>query len=108
MEPVNYGVIFSYGVQMTLTFAIVLGIYTVRVLVSPTHVTTWYRTNAARIAASVATFWLIAAGLVVVPNIAEILGSFGFNADQSAAGIALAISGYLLSTTPGPAKPEGQ
>lgn len=98
MEPTNYGLILTYGIQMTITFAIGLGIYTVKVMSSRVDTTTWYAANGLRILVSLVLFWVISAGLVVVPNIAQILGAFGFNADQSAAGIALVIVGFLIKT----------
>jgi hypothetical protein len=103
MEPTNWGLIFSYGIQMTITFAIGLGLYTIKVQVSRTAISDWYQANMIRLAIALVLFWVISAGLVVVPNIATILGAFGFNADQSAAGIALVIVGFLItgSTDPG-------
>lgn len=98
MEPTNYGLIFSYGIQMTITFAIGIGLYTIKVMASRVDTQVWYAANLFRILISLGLFWLISAGLVVVPNIAQILGAFGFNADQSAAGIALVIVGFLIKT----------
>lgn len=107
MEPVNYGLILSYGLQMTITFAIGLGVYTVRVMASKTDTANWYQANGLRIGIALALFWVISAGLVIVPNIAEILGSFGFNADKSAAGIAFVIIGFLIGgeSKPVPTRP---
>ena len=98
MEP-DYPLIFSYGLQMTITFLIGLGLYTVRILVSQVETMIWYRANALRIGVCLGLFWLISAGLVLVPNIASILGAFGFNADQSAAGIALVVVGLIVGGT---------
>jgi hypothetical protein len=96
MEPVNFALIFSYGVQMTITFLICLGLWTVKVNMSRTKTAEWYKANALSIAISFGLFWVISAGLVIVPNIAMVLGAIGFNADQSAAGIALVIVGFLI------------
>jgi 3-hydroxy-3-methylglutaryl CoA synthase len=104
MEPINFSLIFSYGVQMTLTFLICLGIYTVKVQVSKTDTADWYATNALRLSIGFVLLWLISAGLVIVPNIAMVLGAFGFNADQSAAGIALVIVAFFFK--PGAATEE--
>lgn len=105
MEPINYGLIFSYGIQMTITFLIGLGAYTVKVMMSKTETAEWYQANGLRILVSFGLFWVIAAGLVVVPNIALILGAFGFNADQSAAGIALVIVSFLIGGSGDGVKP---
>lgn len=93
---VDYPLIFNYGVQMTITFLICLGLWTVKVNMSRTKTAEWYKANLQSIIISVALFWLISAGLVIVPNIAMVLGAIGFNADQSAAGIALVIVGFLI------------
>lgn len=95
MEP-NYGLIFDYGVQMTLTFAIGLALYSIRVHLSTADTASWYKSQAHRIVIALVLFWLLSAGLVVVPNLAQILGAFGFNADQSAAGIAIVVVGFLI------------
>lgn len=97
MEPTNFGLIFNYGIQMMLAFAIAVGVYTVTVLRTTDVMSAWYRTNGVRLAICVVLFWVISAGLVIVPNIATILGSLGFAADQSAAGIALALAGFILT-----------
>lgn len=98
----NYGLIFSYGIQMTVTFLVGLGLYTLKVSVSRVQITDWYRAQLHRIVISLVVFWLISTALVIVPNFAQILGSFGFNADASAAGIALVVVGFLIGgqTTP--------
>lgn len=96
MESTNYSLIFNYGLQMTLTFAIGLALYSIRVHLKTTDTVEWYRGQAHRIVISLVLFWLLSAGLVVVPNLAQILGAFGFNADQSAAGIAIVIVGFLI------------
>lgn len=100
MPSTDFGLIFSYGLQMTITFLIGIGAYTVKVHLSPQSLAEWFRANAVRLAVSFALFWVISAGLVIVPNIASILGAFGFNADQSAAGIALVIVGLLVGGRP--------
>lgn len=99
MQEPDYGLIFSYGLQMTITFLIGLGLYTIKVLVSKVDTLIWYQANALRIGIALFLFWVISAGLVLVPNIASILGAFGFNADQSAAGIALVVVGFLIGGT---------
>lgn len=96
IPPTNFELIFSYGIQMTITFLIGLGLYTVKVLVSKTDTFVWYQTQGLRITICFVLFWVISSGLVLVPNIAQILGAFGFNADQSAAGIAIVIIGFLI------------
>lgn len=106
MQPVDYGLIFSYGLQMTIVFAIGLGLYSIKVQVSRVAVTDWYRANALRLGMSLGLFWVISAGLVLVPNIALIFGAFGFNADQSPAGIALVIVGFLIGGTGGDKTPD--
>ncbi len=98
MQP-DYGLIFSYGIQMTITFLIGLGLYTIKILASQIETAIWYRANALRLAVCLGLFWIISSGLVLVPNIAGILGAFGFNADQSAAGIALVIVGLVVGGT---------
>ncbi len=105
MEAPNYGLIFSYGLQMTIVFAIGLGIWTVKVMQSKTDTIAWYNANGLRIGISLLLFWVISAGLVLVPNIAQILGAFGFNADQSAAGIAIVIVGFFLKNEAKPQQP---
>ena len=104
MDPINFQLIFSYGLQMTITFLIGLGLYTVKVNLSKTETAEWYKANMVSIIVSFGLFWVISAGLVIVPNIAMILGAFGFNADQSAAGIALVIVGFLIGGSFDPGK----
>lgn len=99
IAPTNYSLILSYGIQMTIVFLIGLALYTIKVLASKTATAVWYSENGLRIAISLGLFWLISAGLVIVPNFAAILGSWGFNADQSSAGIAIVIVGFLIKTT---------
>lgn len=103
MEPINYALIFSYSLQMTIVFAIGLGVWSIKVMRSKTDTIAWFEANMLRIAISLGLFWIISAGLVIVPNIASMLGAFGFNADQSAAGIALVIVGFFLKNE---AEPE--
>lgn len=105
MDPAEYGLIGKYGVQMTITFLIGLGVWTIKVMQSKTDTIAWYNANFLRILISFVLFWVISAGLVIVPNIALILGSVGFNADQSAAGIALVIVGFLLKSDAKPQQP---
>jgi hypothetical protein len=96
MEPINFSLIFSYGVQMTITFLVGLGLYTIKVAMSKTETIAWYRANVLGVAISLVLFWLISAGLVIVPSFANLLGAFGFNADVSPAGIALVVVGFLI------------
>ena len=95
-DPVDYSLIASYGIQMTITFVVGILLYTIRVKMSQTETVVWYKTNALQLAESLVAFWVISAGLVMVANFAKILGAIGFNADQSAAGIALVIVGFLI------------
>lgn len=105
-ELTQWGLIVDYGIDMTLVFIIGLGAWTVKVMQSKTDTMAWYQANGVRILISLVLFWVISAGLVLVPNIAQILGAFGFNADQSAAGIALVIVSFFLnSEADRPAKP---
>jgi len=104
-ESINYYLIFSYGLQMTIVFAIGLGVWTIKVSRSKTDTIAWYDANVLRIGISLVLFWVISAGLVIVPNIASMLGAFGFNADQSAAGIALVIVGFFLKNDASPQQP---
>jgi hypothetical protein len=104
---IDFALIFSYGLQMTITFAIGLGLFTIKVLASKTDTLVWYQANGLRIFIALVLFWVISSGLVLVPNIAQILGAFGFNADQSAAGIALVIVGFLIGGTPAAASEGG-
>lgn len=106
MEPINFSLIFSYGIQMTIVLLAGLGLWTLKVKMSPTDTANWYKANALSIGISFGVCWLISAGLVVVPNFAQVLGGLGFNADQSTAGIALVIAGFLIggSVDPGSAK----
>ncbi len=97
----DYALIFSYGIQMTITFLIGLGLYTVKVLASKVDTAIWYQANGLRIAICLFLFWVISAGMVLVPNIASMLGAFGFAADQSAAGIALVVVGFLIGGSSG-------
>jgi hypothetical protein len=92
----EYSLIFSYGIQMTIVFLVGLGLYTVSVLRTKAEMVLWYQINGLRIAICLILFWLIGSGMVVVPNFAQILGAFGFNADQSTAGIALVIVGLVI------------
>lgn len=87
---------------MTVTFLVGIGLYTLKVAASSVQTLDWFFANSHRIVISLVLFWLISTALVIVPNFALILGSFGFNADQSAAGIAIVIVGFLIGgqTTP--------
>jgi hypothetical protein len=99
METINdmdNALIFSYGIQMMIVLLAGLGLWTLKVKMSPTDTIAWYRSNALSIGISFGVCWLISAGLVVVPNFAQVLGGLGFNADQSTAGIALVIAGFLI------------
>lgn len=98
MEPINFSLIVSYAVQMLIVFMVGLVLYTVSVLRTKEDMAMWYQANAMRVLLSIGLFGLIGAGLVIVPNFASILGSLGFNADQSAAGIALVVVGMLIKT----------
>lgn len=92
----DWNLIFSYGTQMTVTFLIGLAIYSVRVHFTQNDLTAWIAVNMHRILVAFGLFWLMSTALVIVPNVAQILGAFGFNADQSAAGIAIVIVGLLV------------
>lgn len=100
MEPVNYGLIFSYGVQMTLVFVAGLLLFTTLVMKNE-HVAPFYYDNRLRLTLIFANFWVIAAGLVTVPQFSSIFGSLGFNAEQSPVGIAIVvILAFLRVKTP--------
>lgn len=96
MQEVSYSLIFSYGIQMMIVFLVGLLLYTISILVGRSETIVWYKANGLRIALCLILFWLISAGLVIVPNFAGILGALGVNADQSTAAIALAIVGMLI------------
>jgi hypothetical protein len=68
MEPVNYPLIFSYGIQMMLVMLAALGIWTLKVQMSRTDTIAWYKTNGLSIGIAVGLCWLISAGLVIVPG----------------------------------------
>jgi succinate-acetate transporter protein len=104
MQAPDYGLILNYGVQMTITFLICLGLWTVKVNMLRTKTAEWYQANLLSISISFGLFWVISAGLVIVPNIAMLSEHIGFNADQSAAGIALVIVGFLIGGSFDPGK----
>jgi uncharacterized membrane protein (DUF485 family) len=107
MEPIQFNVIFRYGVEMTLTLLIAYGLYLLRVQFSPTAVKAWVVANSMSMGISFAVSWLLSAAIVASPGISAILGSFGFNASQSAAGMALVIAGFTIGSTAEPtAKPS--
>jgi hypothetical protein len=92
----DFALIASYGVQMTLVLLIGLGLWTLKVKMSPVDTRAWYRSNGQSILISLGMCWLISAALVIVPNFAQVLGGLGFNADVSTTGIALVIVGFLI------------
>lgn len=98
----QYALIGSYGLQMTITLLLVLVAWTLKVLASKTDTISWYSTNALRIIISLGLCWLIAAGLVIVPGISIVLGGIGFNADQGTAAIAVTIAGFLVKKNVSP------
>lgn len=95
--------IFSFGLQMTITFVAGIMLWTLRIAASKTDTIDWYRANGLRLVIAFFNFWVIAAGLVVVPNFAEFLGSLGLNADRSTVGIAFFIILLFIKTE---AKPD--
>lgn len=105
MTPVNYSLIFSYGIQMMLLMLTGLGMWTLKVRMSRTDTIAWYKTNGLSIGIAIGLCWLVSSGLVIVPGFATILGGFGFNADQSTAGIALVIIGFLINGSADPVRP---
>jgi hypothetical protein len=94
---IDYTLILSYGIQMTITFAVGILLYSIRILRSKENTSLWYMEHFLQLSESLIVFWVISAGLVMVPNFAKILGALGFNADQSAAGIALVVLGFLIT-----------
>lgn len=105
MEPVNYGLIFSYGVQMTLVFVASLVLYATLFLPN-SEIRAFFENNAARLGLILGNFWIISAGLVTVPQFASLFGAFGFNAEQSPFGIALVITlAFLKLKLPVPEQP---
>ncbi len=107
MEPINYDLIFNYGLRMSLTLLLVILLYTIRVLVASIDTVTWYKTNALRLTFAFITVWVLAATLVISPEISSMLGSFGFNAEQSPAAMAFVIGGILIGVTSSPAAVTG-
>jgi hypothetical protein len=92
----DLSLIFSYGVQMTLVVLIGLALWTLKVKMSPVDTRAWYRANGQSVFIALCLCWMISAALVVVPNFAQVLGGFGFNADASTTGIALVVVGFLV------------
>lgn len=94
----NYKLIGTYGVQMTITYIIGVLAYLVKVMQSRTDTWTWVRNNVWRLFISLALMWIISIGLVIVPNLAQLFGSLGFNADQGTVGIAVMVLGFLIKS----------
>ncbi len=104
----DFALIASYGVQMTLVLSIGLLLWTLKVKMSPTNTRAWYKANGQSILISLGLCWLISAALVIVPNFAQVLGGLGFNADASTAGIALVVVGFLIGGAFDPGADGGQ
>jgi hypothetical protein len=66
---------------------------------SRTDTWTWVRSNVWRLFISLSLMWIISLGLVVVPNLAQLFGSLGFNADQGTVGIAVMVLGFIIKGT---------
>lgn len=97
--PINWHLILVYGREMTLTYFIGTCAYLAKVMQSKTDTMSWVRGNLYRLTISLALMWLISFGLVIVPNLAGLFGSLGFNADQSTVGIAAMVLGFIIKTT---------
>jgi hypothetical protein len=98
-QPTNYALVYVYGREMTLTYFIGTCAYLAKVMQSRTDTWTWVRVNLYRLIISLALMWLISFGLVIVPNLAQLFGSLGFNADQGTVGIAVMVLGFIIKTT---------
>lgn len=92
----NYTLIRTYGVEMTVTYLIGIGVYLVKVMQSRTDTWTWVKNNGWRLLISFGLLWSISVGLVIVPNLAQLFGALGFNADQGTVGIAAMVLSFLI------------
>lgn len=99
MQPTNYKLVAVYGREMTITYFIGTFAYLAKVMQSRTDTWTWIKSNLYRLLVSLVLMWLISFGLVIVPNLAQLFGSLGFNADQGTVGIAVMVLGFIIKTT---------
>jgi hypothetical protein len=99
VPPPNYKLAWVYGREMTLTYLIGVFAYLVKVYQSRVDTMTWFKGNVFRLLISLVLMWLISFGLVVVPNLAQLFGSLGFNADQGTVGIAAMVLGFIIKST---------
>src|SRR5688572_26011058 len=88
----------SYGLQMTIVF--ISGMLLWLTLIIRNEIKEFLVLNRLRLALVFANFWILSAGLVLVPNFALVFGGFGFNADQSTAGIAVLIMLAFMKAEP--------
>lgn len=98
-ETTNYGLIFSYGIQMTITFVAMFLLYFT--LIFKGDVPTFLYKNRLRFLMMLVNFWVLSGGLVAVPGFAQIFGGLGYNADMSTVGIAMLIVLAFIKTTDG-------
>lgn len=102
MEPIQWGQIFQYGIEMSVTLMLAFLLYMLRVRLSPTDTKDWFAANALSLFLSFAVAWLLAFGIVFSPSLSAVIGILGFNASQSAAAMALVIAGFTVSATAEP------
>jgi hypothetical protein len=102
----NFQLIGTYGLQMTITLLILLGVWSLKVAVSDTDTLTWLKANKQRISVCLGLCWLVAAGMVAVPGIAIVLGGFGFDADKGTAAMALVLAGFIMKRSNAPDIPS--
>lgn len=103
MDPINTDLIFNFGLRMSLSMLLFLLLYTIKVATSTVDTVTWYKSNSLRLTLLFLTVWTLSATLVVSPEISEMLGGWGFNAERSPAALAFALFGIFIAATAKPA-----
>ena len=91
---------------MTIVFVGGLLLILTLILQSKEAIRDFLKTNDLRIGLILLNFWIISAGLVIVPNFAQLFGALGYNADQSTIGIALLIVLAFVKGSSSEKKPE--
>jgi hypothetical protein len=99
---INYAAIAGNIMTITITVIVVLALYAVKTLKTNVATGTWLATNAARFGIGFIVVLGISVLLQVSPDAAQLVGLLGFNADQSPAGIGIALAGLLIGVTSEP------